>query len=326
MFKPSFRLETLVRPQESRSGGRLAGSTTLTSLHGIATLKFVCSAPKLIPASHFRSGDRPAHRSPAPGPQTARDAGEHAGRFGATDDLGFVAVEDKIHVNHLHACMLALLGLDHLRLTYSFQGLERRLSGVGEGSERGPDMARRLTGGSMLYRREQASLSALFLLVLSPVWAESPKPESVPPFTGKVHLPLSLETSEGSRLEKGPFDLEVRAENGAYTLHFFSAGGEKAVTAEQPDQGPQEESGYPLVGTIHLRSISDPVGTDVERHHSKTGLPQYQEESRRWDATLRMYRLEGQDKVISVLFHQNQQLGSIQARFRLFATDASDGP
>ena len=179
----------------------------------------------------------------------------------------------------------------------------------------------------MLYRRKPASLTTLFLLLLSPAWAENPKPQSVPPFTGKVHLPLSLETSEGSRLEKGPFDLEVRAENGAYTLHFLSAGGKKVVTAAQPEEDPQKEkSGYPLVGTIHLRSISDPVGTDVERHHSKTGLPQYQEESRRWDATLRMYRLEGQDKVISVLFHQNQQVGSIRARFHLFATDATDGP
>ncbi len=68
---------------------------------------------------------------------------------GATDDLGFVAVDDKIHVNDLHACMLTLLGLDHHKLTYFFQGLERRLSGVGEGGERGPDLARRLTGGSL---------------------------------------------------------------------------------------------------------------------------------------------------------------------------------
>ena len=69
--------------------------------------------------------------------------------IGATDDFGFVAVDDKIHVNDLHACMLTLLGLDHHKLTYFVQGLERRLSGVGEGGERGPDLARRLTGGSL---------------------------------------------------------------------------------------------------------------------------------------------------------------------------------
>ena len=68
---------------------------------------------------------------------------------GSTDDLGFVAVDDKVHVNDLHACMLTLLGLDHRKLTYFFQGLERRLSGVGESGARGPDLARRLTGGAI---------------------------------------------------------------------------------------------------------------------------------------------------------------------------------
>lgn len=51
--------------------------------------------------------------------------------IGATDDLGFRAVEDKIHVNDLHATMLSLLGLDHLRLTYLFEGRNRRLTDVG---------------------------------------------------------------------------------------------------------------------------------------------------------------------------------------------------
>lgn len=52
--------------------------------------------------------------------------------IGATDEFGFAAVEDRIHVNALHATMLELLGLDHKRLTYFFEGLERRATGVGE--------------------------------------------------------------------------------------------------------------------------------------------------------------------------------------------------
>jgi hypothetical protein len=51
--------------------------------------------------------------------------------IGATDDLGFRAVEDKVHVNDLHATMLGLLGLDHERLTYLFEGRNRRLTDVG---------------------------------------------------------------------------------------------------------------------------------------------------------------------------------------------------
>lgn len=51
--------------------------------------------------------------------------------IGATDDLGFHAVEDRVHVNDLHATMLSLLGLDHENLTYFFEGRERRLTDVG---------------------------------------------------------------------------------------------------------------------------------------------------------------------------------------------------
>ena len=52
--------------------------------------------------------------------------------IGATDEFGFAAVEDKVHVHDLHATILELLGLDHLKLTYYFEGLERRATGVGD--------------------------------------------------------------------------------------------------------------------------------------------------------------------------------------------------
>lgn len=51
--------------------------------------------------------------------------------IGATDDLGFRAVTDKVHVHDLHATMLSLLGLDHERLTYLFEGRQRRLTDIG---------------------------------------------------------------------------------------------------------------------------------------------------------------------------------------------------
>ena len=52
--------------------------------------------------------------------------------IGATDEFGFAAVEDKVHVHDLHATILELLGLDHMKLTYFFEGLERRATGVGD--------------------------------------------------------------------------------------------------------------------------------------------------------------------------------------------------
>jgi Protein of unknown function (DUF1501) len=50
--------------------------------------------------------------------------------LGASDDLGFNVVKDRIHVRDLHATLLRLLGLDHQRLTYKFQGLDAKLTGV----------------------------------------------------------------------------------------------------------------------------------------------------------------------------------------------------
>ena len=50
--------------------------------------------------------------------------------FGNTDELGYRAVENVVNVHDLHATMLALLGIDHKRLTVKFQGLDARLTGV----------------------------------------------------------------------------------------------------------------------------------------------------------------------------------------------------
>jgi Protein of unknown function (DUF1501) len=50
--------------------------------------------------------------------------------LGATDDLGFDVVKDRVHVHDLHATILHLLGFDHTRLTYRFQGRDFRLTDV----------------------------------------------------------------------------------------------------------------------------------------------------------------------------------------------------
>jgi len=49
---------------------------------------------------------------------------------GATDDLGFQAVEKKVHVHDLHATLLYLLGFDHERFTYRYAGRDFRLTDV----------------------------------------------------------------------------------------------------------------------------------------------------------------------------------------------------
>jgi hypothetical protein len=51
-------------------------------------------------------------------------------KYGATDDYGYYAVDGKIHIHDLHATILALMGLDHTRLTYRYAGRDFRLTDV----------------------------------------------------------------------------------------------------------------------------------------------------------------------------------------------------
>ena len=50
--------------------------------------------------------------------------------YGATDEYGYFAVENKVHIHDLHATILHLLGLDHKRLTFHFSGRDMRLTDV----------------------------------------------------------------------------------------------------------------------------------------------------------------------------------------------------
>ena len=50
--------------------------------------------------------------------------------YGATDEFGAKAVENKVHIHDLHATQLALLGFDHEKLTYRYNGRDFRLTDV----------------------------------------------------------------------------------------------------------------------------------------------------------------------------------------------------
>jgi uncharacterized protein DUF1501 len=51
-------------------------------------------------------------------------------KYGATDDYGYFATQNKVHIHDLHATILHLLGLDHERLTYRYAGRDFRLTDV----------------------------------------------------------------------------------------------------------------------------------------------------------------------------------------------------
>ncbi len=50
--------------------------------------------------------------------------------YGGTDELGAEAVEGRMHINDLHATLLALMGLEHEKLTYRYAGRDLRLTDV----------------------------------------------------------------------------------------------------------------------------------------------------------------------------------------------------
>jgi uncharacterized protein (DUF1501 family) len=52
--------------------------------------------------------------------------------YGETDDFSYNVTKDPVHLSELNATILHLMGVDHRRLTYKFQGLDQRLTGVEE--------------------------------------------------------------------------------------------------------------------------------------------------------------------------------------------------
>ncbi|WP_299466449.1 DUF1501 domain-containing protein, partial [uncultured Gimesia sp.] len=49
---------------------------------------------------------------------------------GATDEYGYYAARDKVHIHDLHATLLHLMGMDHKKLTYRYAGRDFRLTDV----------------------------------------------------------------------------------------------------------------------------------------------------------------------------------------------------
>jgi Protein of unknown function (DUF1501) len=69
-------------------------------------------------------------RTPTSEGGTGRDHNPHGFSHGGTDDYGYYAAQDAMHVHDLHATILHLLGLDHERLTYRHAGRDFRLTDV----------------------------------------------------------------------------------------------------------------------------------------------------------------------------------------------------
>ncbi len=94
-------------------------------------------------------GRTPAVELPTPGSNAGKQRGRDHNHYGftmwmagggarggythgATDEFGFQAVENKVHVHDFHATLLRLIGFDHERFTYRYAGLDYRLTGVND--------------------------------------------------------------------------------------------------------------------------------------------------------------------------------------------------
>jgi len=110
-------------------------------------------------------------------------------------------------------------------------------------------------------------------------------------FKSVIKFPVDLYTAEGAHVEKGQCDVDVKQDNGQYSLRLTQ--NDKTIATVKGevlrDDVGDDPSAVPLLGTQYLRSSADPVGSEAERHSSKTGLAQYQEEKRDWKAALRIY-------------------------------------
>jgi hypothetical protein len=117
------------------------------------------------------------------------------------------------------------------------------------------------------------------------------KAAEIASYKGLMRIPVDLITADGIRLEKGLFELEVKFEAAGYVLSFSSGGHVKAVVKPVPqsDAVPASAS-IPIVGTHYLRPSTEPLLTGEERRFSKTGRTQYEEETRDWRATVRVYK------------------------------------
>ncbi len=125
-------------------------------------------------------------------------------------------------------------------------------------------------------------------------------------YRGRFHLPLELHTRQGRTLEKGKYDLEVRL--GAKAWLLFSKGEQVVARVEGSllkAAEPEPPATVPIVGTIFLQSSAVPLRSDAERRYSRTGRPQYVEESYDWRGALRVHRpLDSRHREVYFIFHE----------------------
>jgi hypothetical protein len=108
----------------------IAGLLTDLRLRGLLKDTLVVWAGEFGRTPHAQGGDGRDHNNKAFTIWMAGGGVKGGLSYGQTDEYGYEAVENKVQVHDLHATMLALLGLDHEKLTYNYAGRDFRLTDV----------------------------------------------------------------------------------------------------------------------------------------------------------------------------------------------------
>ncbi len=108
----------------------IAGLLTDLKQRGLLADTLVVCTGEFGRTPHAQGGDGRDHNHKAFTLWMAGGGVKGGYSHGATDDYGYEAIENKVHVHDLHATMLHLLGLDHERLTYRYAGRDFRLTDV----------------------------------------------------------------------------------------------------------------------------------------------------------------------------------------------------
>jgi hypothetical protein len=157
---------------------------------------------------------------------------------------------------------------------------------------------------------------AIFLMLASAIALSAV--EKLPSYKGSMRIPVDLYTTDGVRLKKGHYELEVKGQEPHRVLVFSLGDKVSAEVAEltQEDPLPQTPE-IPVVGTHLLRSTAVPLATAKERQFSQTGKPRYQEEKHDWKGTMRVYQSR-QERVVFFIFQERQRPGEWRSsHFRL---------
>jgi hypothetical protein len=125
-----FNLSTALANNCRAVDGPIAGLLTDLRTRGMLKDTLVVWAGEFGRTPHAQGGDGRDHNNKAFTIWMAGGGVKGGLAFGQTDDYGYEAVENKVQIHDLHATMLALLGLDHEKLTYRYAGRDFRLTDV----------------------------------------------------------------------------------------------------------------------------------------------------------------------------------------------------